>query len=333
MSTLKIFAATALCGAVAFAAGCGGSGSSALNGMAAQGSGGLSNGLRNTQGLSAASAGLPHPDHITVLIMENQNYSILLNAHPPYLFNALKPLSAWFTQAYAITHKSQPNYFALFAGTTEGLSGGGQDTDACPPKNAPYNGDVAAATQAQGKRFVAQVENSLPWGQCNSTKKDPSGAPLQVNRHTPWVNFTDVPHSVEHDWSPGSVPDLSADITFLTPNQMDNTHDSTIAYGDNYLAGIIPGIIAYDATHNGLLVILWDEADSDNTNGGGHIATLFVGPMVKPGEYGQTVNHFNVLRTIEDMEGLPHLGNTGNFDAISGVWTGSTPSPSPSPTP
>ncbi|MBC5827100.1 MAG: hypothetical protein GIW99_05385 [Candidatus Eremiobacteraeota bacterium] len=251
--------------------------------------------------------------------MENQNYSLLMAARPPYLLNALKPAAAWFTQAYAVAHKSQPNYFALFSGTTEGLSGGGQATDACPPAGAPYSGDIAAKAIAQGLTFVGQVEDELAWGQCNSTTIDGPG-PIQVNRHTPWVNFSDVPLSAMHSWTVGSVPDVSANITFLIPNQMDNSHDSTITYGDNYLSKVVPGILSYDASHNGLLIVLWDEADADNTNGGGHIAMLFFGPMVKPGEYGQNVNHYSVLRSIEDMYGLAHLGLTGGVSPITGIW-------------
>ncbi|MDQ2817131.1 MAG: alkaline phosphatase family protein [Candidatus Eremiobacteraeota bacterium] len=264
--------------------------------------------------------GVPNAAHVSVLIMENENYSALVAAGPPYLLGSLKPASAWFTQAYAVAHKSQPNYFALFAGTTEGLSGGGQSTDACPPAGAPYSADIAAEAIAGGFTFAGWVEDNIAWNACNYSRNDPAGAPLQVNRHTPWVNFSDVPHSVVHDWPPGSVPDVSANITFLIPSQMDNMHDSTIGYGDAYLASIVPGIMAYDAANNGLLVILWDEADADNTNGGGHIAMLLVGPMIKPGSYSQTVNDYNVLRTIEDIYRLPYLGATGGAAALSGIW-------------
>jgi len=252
--------------------------------------------------------------------MENQNYSVLVGANPPYLTNALKPQAAWFTQAYAVAHKSQPNYFALFAGTTEGLGGGGQSTDACPPAGAPYSGDLAAEALAQGLTFAGMVENGLPWSACNSSQMDPAGAPLQVNRHTPWVNFSDVPQSVNRSWTPGTVPDVSASITFLIPNQMDNSHDSSIGYGDSFLARVVPGILAYDAAHNGLLIVLWDEADSDNTNGGGRVAMLFLGPMVAPGSYGQFVNDYSVLRTVEDLDSLAHLGATNSVGPIQGIW-------------
>ncbi|MBC5828039.1 MAG: hypothetical protein GIW99_10235, partial [Candidatus Eremiobacteraeota bacterium] len=197
--------------------------------------------------------GLPAADHITVLIMENQNYLAVANAGSSYVVSALKPMSAWFDQAYAVAHKSQPDYFALFAGTTEGLSGGGQATDACRPPGAPYQGDIAATAIASGLTFAAYVEDKIPGNACDYPKNDPAGTPYQVNRHTPWVNFSDVPASAIHEWPIQTVPDLSANITFLIPNQMDNSHDSSLAFGDSYLAAVVPGIVAYDASHNGLL--------------------------------------------------------------------------------
>jgi len=42
--------------------------------------------------------------------------------------------------------------------------------------------------------------------------------------------------------------------------------------------------------------------------------------MVKPGKYSEKINHYNVLRTIEDMYGLLHLGRTATATSITDVW-------------
>jgi titin len=47
--------------------------------------------------------------------------------------------------------------------------------------------------------------------------------------------------------------------------------------------------------------------------------------MVKPGSYPETINHYNVLRTIEDMYGLPHIGNSATATPILDCWTTSPP--------
>jgi acid phosphatase len=40
----------------------------------------------------------------------------------------------------------------------------------------------------------------------------------------------------------------------------------------------------------------------------------------RPGTYDQPVNHFNVLRTIEDMYDLLPLGAAADADVISGIF-------------
>ena len=64
----------------------------------------------------------------------------------------------------------------------------------------------------------------------------------------------------------------------------------------------------------------FDEGKSDE-RGGGHIATLAIGPTVKRGSrYRQVVNHYGLLRTIEDAWGLPRLGKSAAAKPITGIW-------------
>jgi hypothetical protein len=66
-----------------------------------------------------------------------------------------------------------------------------------------------------------------------------------------------------------------------------------------------------------LLIVTWDEDDNASGN---QIATIFIGPMVKQGQFAETINHFNVLRTVEDLYGLTHAGSAATATAISDVW-------------
>src|SRR4029077_5495856 len=79
----------------------------------------------------------------------------------------------------------------------------------------------------------------------------------------------------------------------------------------------IDSYVQFAQTHNSLLIVTWDEDDSANGN---HIATIFVGPMVKQGQFAETINHFNVLRTVEDLYGLTHIGGAATATPISDVW-------------
>jgi hypothetical protein len=63
--------------------------------------------------------------------------------------------------------------------------------------------------------------------------------------------------------------------------------------------------------------VTWDEDDSASNN---HIPTIFFGAHVKTGRYRQTINHFNVLRTIEESNGLALLRKSGSATQIKDVW-------------
>ena len=47
--------------------------------------------------------------------------------------------------------------------------------------------------------------------------------------------------------------------------------------------------------------------------------------MVKQGQFTETINHFNALRTLEDLYGLTHAGSAATATAISDVWKSATP--------
>src|SRR4051812_4584344 len=70
--------------------------------------------------LCAASA-LPRPDHVVVVIEENQAHQTIIGSPDAPYINSLAAQGASFTDYHAITHPSQPNYLALFSGSTQGF--------------------------------------------------------------------------------------------------------------------------------------------------------------------------------------------------------------------
>jgi acid phosphatase len=95
-------------------------------------------------------------------------------------------------------------------------------------------------------------------------------------------------------------------------------HDCSIATGDAWARAHLSGFVAWARTHNSLLVVTFDEDDNDGAVN--HIATILVGPMVRPGPDNQRVDHYGVLRTVETMYGLPFLGNAATAQPVTGVW-------------
>jgi hypothetical protein len=60
--------------------------------------------------------------HVVVVVFENKAYRQLAGSgDAPYL-NELMGRSAVFTNAHGVAHPSQPNYLALFSGSTQGVT-------------------------------------------------------------------------------------------------------------------------------------------------------------------------------------------------------------------
>ncbi|HEY0165839.1 MAG TPA: alkaline phosphatase family protein [Jatrophihabitans sp.] len=266
---------------------------------------------------STEAAGVPRPDHVVVVVMENHsNTDVIGNPAAPYI-NSLAATGANFSQSYAITHPSQPNYFALFSGSLQGV-----DDNSCPHTFSTPN--LGAALIANGLSFKGYSE-SMPYDGYTGCS---SGA--YVRRHNPWVNWTNVPASSNLTLNafPTDYNQLPT-VSFVIPNLDNDMHDGTVGEGDAWLKSHIDGYAQWAKTHNSLLILTFDE---DDNNSGNRIPTVFVGAQVKQGTYSERINHYNVLRTLEDAYGLPYAGASASATPITNVWT-TSPDPDPDPVP
>jgi acid phosphatase len=249
---------------------------------------------------------VPTPDHVVIVIEENHGYTqIIGSSQAPYI-NSLAQQGALLTNSYAITHPSQPNYLALYSGSTQGIT-----SDSCPHTFSTPN--LGGELEAAGLPFGGFSEDLPAVGStvCSSGS--------YMRKHNPWVNFTDVPAADNMPFA-GYFPDdysTLPTVSFVIPNQRNDMHDGPVQQGDNWLSNNLDAYVQWTYDNNSLLILTFDE---DNNLEGNHIATIFVGPMVNPGQYSETVNHYNVLRTIEDMYGLDYAGVSGNYDPIEDVW-------------
>ena len=259
----------------------------------------------------AAARRLPRPDHVVIVVEENRAYSrIIGNAAAPYI-NALASRGALFTQSFGITHPSQPNYLALFSGSTHGI-----DSNDCPHSLAGDN--LASRLLRAGLTFRMYSESMPIAGYTGCASGD------YQRKHNPAVNWqgTNLPFVVNQPFSafPGNFAALPT-LSIVAPNQKNDMHDGeeaeAIARGDAWLKDKLDGYVRWAENNNSLLIVTWDEDDGSEEN---RIATLFAGPMVRPGRYGQRIDHYTVLRTLLDMYGLPPVGESANTQAVDFVW-------------
>lgn len=266
--------------------------------------------LAAVAGLAFAQAGLafvPVFDHVVVVVMENHGYDALIgNADAPYV-NALAAQGARFTQAYAVTHPSQPNYLALFSGSTQGVI-----DDVCPFDFVGVD-NLGAQLIAAGKTFAGYSEDmpSVGYSGCLSGH--------YVRKHNPWVDFDNVPSASNRPFTDfptdfSTLPDLA----FVVPNQCSNTHDCPIATGDAWLQTHVEPYVQWARTHASLLILTWDEDDGGTGN---HILTVFAGAFVEAGDYVGVTDHYRVLATLEAMHDLPPLGAAAARVPITAIWS------------
>jgi hypothetical protein len=170
-------------------------------------------------------------------------------------------------------------------------------------------------------------------------------------RHNPFVYFHSIIDSPACAQNVVDLSQLNTDLAsasttasfnFITPDLCDDAHDSTCADGgpgglpaaDQFLQTWVPKITGSPAwAEGGLLVINFDESGSSDTTaccneqpgpntpnpggtsqgpGGGRTGAVLISQFIQPGTQNATpYNHYSLLKSIEDVFGLPYLGYAG----------------------
>jgi hypothetical protein len=256
-------------------------------------------------------SGVPRPDHVVIVMEENHSYSEIIGSPDAPYINALAGQSASFTSSFAIEHPSEPNYLDIFSGSNQGIT---DDRAVTQPFATPNLG--ASLIQA-GLTFSGYAQGLPSVGSTVFTSGDYAG------RHNPWVDWQGasanaIPAADNQPFTnfPSDFSTLPT-VSFVVPDLQHDMHDGTIASADTWLKDNLNSYIQWAQTHNSLFILTFDEDDTGHSN---QITTLFDGPMVVPGSYGETINHFSVLRTVEDMYGLPAAGASATAAPITDVW-------------
>jgi hypothetical protein len=247
---------------------------------------------------------VPRPDHIVVVILENKHRSSVIR-QAPYL-NKLAAKGANMTRSYGVTHPSQPNYLALFSGSTRGVTSNG-----CPQRFRKAD-NLGHLLHKSGLSFIGYSE-SLPetgFRGCTSGR--------YVRKHNPWVNFGTLAGSTNRPFSdfPRDYRKLPT-VAFVSPNMCHGMHDCSVRTGDRWMKKHFDRYARWAPRNNSWLVVTFDE----NAGGSVHpIFTIIVGDGIQPGRYAKRMNHYTLLRTIEEVYRLPPLGRAAKESPVSAIW-------------
>lgn len=267
----------------------------------------------------SAQPPLPKPDHVVIVIEENHAFGQIIDSPAAPYLNALARKGALLTHSYAVTHPSQPNYIALFAGTFESVNG-----NVCPMS---LTGPNLSSTLAQaGQSFIGYSEDLPAVGAVDCI------AGAYARKHNPWVNWQSSSANTVPAAQNRPLTDFPTDfsalptVSIIVPNQQNDMHDGSdpdrIQRGDQWLQARLERYVDWAQTHNSLLIITWDE---DNGKSENHIPTILVGPMVRAGRYHEQTNHYGLLRTVTDMYGAQPVGLSRQAPPLTTMWAAPKP--------
>src|SRR5690242_4977748 len=257
-------------------------------------------------------------DHIVTVMMENQALCSVYTGcggsgtYQSQLADQNVLAKTWGT----INHNSEPNYIALLGAINDGSTSG--DGVCCYFESQP---NLIDRIESNGLTWQAFAEDAGSSGSC-------SFSPPRSGDHFPFIDFSDMNTAsrCSHFLTTASSTDPEflaalntpspANFIWLTPNDNDNGHDSGVSGGDNYLAALVPKILASTefTSTRATLLILYDEGYNQCSNTGGTgecVYASFSGPAAKKGAQISPAgaSHYSYLSTIEAAWGLSSINS------------------------
>ena len=287
-----------------------------------------------------------HFDHVLIVVLENQSYE---SAVTDDVLKSIAQKGVSFTNFGNLYHHSYPNYLAMIAGSDfnkhQRLNSDGQ-------VDFPDDNDHRTIADLLNWKNYAEDYPSQPTDQ-KPFLDDRRGK--YARKHVPFMSFRAVQsktfHNVvgvnTHDTNNAFVSDIRNFIAnsqkhplpeyiFYSPNMDDDGHDPIfhpkvgLKNSSNWLKDFLTSWLNFDpatwlpkdeALKHTLVIITYDESEGNKKPE--RIYTVFLGDMVKPQEVSTAVNHYSVLRTIEDNFGAQPLhkdSGDGAAQVITGIW-------------
>lgn len=242
-----------------------------------------------------------------VVVLENREYGTVIG--PAQKLTALARTHGLATNAFAMSHPSEPNYVALITGSTQGIADDGNHLVAAP--------SIAGQLSARGIAWRAYM-GGLP-RPCDPVVS----AGLYAKKHDPFLMVREVAGDPSMCSSVVPMGSLASDLAsssppafmFVSPDACADGHDCPTFAADTATASLVSLVMASPwYADGGVIVVTWDEGSStagccSGTNGG-HVAVIVVSAKLRPGAtLDAPLDDAGVLRGIEEAYSLPLLGN------------------------
>jgi phosphatidylinositol-3-phosphatase len=268
-------------------------------------------------GSSSSGGDIPRFRRVVLIVLENKSFGQVIGHRSAPKLNTFARRYALLNQFFAEAHPSLPNYLALVSGSTQGVK---TNCTACTFDSR----NLADEIEDAHRTWKAYAEGLPSPGFTGAT----SG--LYAKKHNPFLYFRDIltraPRrnrvvslaEFDRDLARGTLPDFS----YVEPDLCHAAHNCGLEYGDRFLGYFLPPLLKSPQLADGVVFVTFDEGrEEDLAGGGGHVATLVLGPLVRPGARSdEYLTHYSILRTIEDAWGLSRLGASADAEPIRGIW-------------
>jgi hypothetical protein len=252
------------------------------------------------------------PAHIFVIMLENHSQSSVIDdVNAPYI-TSLAHTYGMASNYYGVTHPSLPNYVAA-------ISGSNWFVNDDQPTNTFAHTNLVDQLESHGRSWAAYMDTLPSVGFTGA--QYPASDALYVNKHNPFVLFTDVLSSPARLAKIKPYTSLAADLNskhapdfvWITPNQCNDMHggvfnavaghpETPCPYGgakddandaalkakaDAFVQGAVTTIMSSKAwTGNSVIFVATDENDftgNASTDGWESAAGCCDSPILPPG--------------------------------------------------
>ena len=251
--------------------------------------------------------------HVVWIVMENHRYGDVIGSAGAPVETAWAHACGSLTNYAKVGSPSLPNYIGATSGSTQGIT-----DDASPTQHPLVVDNLFRQVRAAGltERTYAEdmpVACGLVNGRTYGMKHNPalyysSPSDRAACQADDLPMGTTTAGRLASDLANATMPSFAV----MIPNLCNDTHDCSVATGDKWLAGWLRAITtSLTYTQGGTAVfVIWDEYTP--------MPNLVIAPAVRPGTAkSDRVDHFALLRTTEEMLGIPnHLGHAAEAPSL-----------------
>ena len=251
------------------------------------------------------SGGVPLFNHVFIVVEENTNYADVIGGTAMVYLDSLAGEYGLATQYYGDAHPSIGNYFMMTVGDTI--------TDNDSYSSVVTADNIVRRLVAAGKTWKSYAEDLPSIGYTGGNVGN------YARKHNVIALLSDVVNDLAQKQNLVPFTQFSADLAghalpnyaFIVPNLCNDAHDCSLGTADAWLrANIDPLIRSADFQRDGLLIIVFDEAGSDNAHGGGRVVWVAVSAKSKRAYQSTALyQHESTLRLSAEALGLRTFPN------------------------